>query len=154
MNWFNRKKNIFKQVNQQILYTKNEETLHFLIGAQIVNTIKKELPALFDEELEEKILKESKEAVEHEIKISEWLLDDYHGEDLEKETLAEFIKNRMNISLKQIGFKPLYEINPELKKKFWWFEEELAGTNFVDFFNQRSVDYSKNNKSFQEEDLF
>jgi ribonucleoside-diphosphate reductase beta chain len=154
MNWLNRNKNVLKNVNQQILYTKNEETIHFLVGVKLINTIKEEFPDLFDDELKNLIINQSKDSIEHELKIIEWILQDYNKEDLNKEVLGDFIKYRMNDSLTKIGLEPIFEISQDNKKKFWWFEEEVYANNMVDFFNQRSVDYSKNSKSFDEEDLF
>lgn len=154
MNWLSNNKNIFKTVNQQILYTKSEEQIHFLVGAKIINVIREEYPELFDGDLVEKILKEADEAVKHEIKLCGWILQGYDRPKLNEKVLAEFIKNRMNMSLEMIQFPKLYEIDPDLEKEFIWFEEEVIGSNFVDFFNQRSTDYSRNNQSFTEEDLF
>lgn len=154
VNYLAKSRNILKNVNQQILYTKNEETIHFLTGAKIVNTLREEYPELFDDELKELILKNSKDAIEHEIKIIEWMIGDIDEKSLNKHVLSEFLKNRMNTSLEQIEYPKIYDIDIEAQKKFWWFEEEILATNYVDFFNQRSVDYSKNNKSFGEEDLF
>lgn len=128
--------------------------VHALAGTQIINTLRKEYPDIFDAEMEEKILTEADAAVGHEIDILKWMLEDYSGAGLDIPTCSEMIKFRMNQSLEGSGFKSLYKIDPELKKKFWWFEEELKGTNFVDFFHQHSVDYAKNNASFAEEDLF
>jgi ribonucleoside-diphosphate reductase beta chain len=155
INYFAKSKNILKNVNQQILYTKNEETIHFLVGAKIVNTIREEYPELFDDELVNTILKNAKEGVEHEIKISNWIIGEYDkDDDVSRDVVAELQKFRMNKSLESIHFPKIYDIDIEKQKKFWWFEEEILATNYVDFFNQRSVDYSKNNKSFGEEDLF
>lgn len=154
MNWLNRNKNILKNVNQQILYTKNEETIHFLVGVKLINTLRQEMPELFDEDLEQLILKQSMDSISHELKIIDWILEDYSEHDLNRDLLHDFVKYRMNDSLEKIGYKKLFDISEENKSKFWWFEEEVYANNMVDFFNQRSVDYSKNNKSFDEEDLF
>jgi len=62
INWFARFKNVLKDTDQQVKYTRNEENLHALIGIKIVNTIREEYPDLFDEDLEQKILEEAREA--------------------------------------------------------------------------------------------
>jgi ribonucleoside-diphosphate reductase beta chain len=56
--------------------------------------------------------------------------------------------------MKQIGFKPIFDIDTELLKDALWFEEELHGNNMTDFFHSRPTEYSKKNQSFSEEDLF
>ena len=68
--------------------------------------------------------------------------------------LKEFIKNRINESLDQIGFKPAFEVDKELLESTMWFEEELLGNNMADFFHTRPTEYSKKSQSFSEDDLF
>ena len=68
--------------------------------------------------------------------------------------LKEFIKNRINDSLAQIGFPKAFEPDKKILTKTTWFEEELLGNNMADFFHSRPVEYSKKNQSFDEDDLF
>jgi ribonucleoside-diphosphate reductase beta chain len=154
VNWFARFKNVLKDTDQQVKYTRNEENLHALIGIQIVNTIRKEYPELFDEELEQKIQQEALEAFESEAKIVDWMVNGIKEEGLTAPILKEFIKNRINESLKQINFKPAFEVDKELLKSTTWFDEELLGENATDFFHSRPVGYAKKNQSFSEDDLF
>lgn len=154
ISWFGRYKNLLKDTNKQVEYTSREENLHAMIGMKIINVIRKEHPELFDEELEEKILSESQEAVKHEMKIIEWIVNGYGAEKLNSNILKEFVKNRMNDSLKQIGFKQMFDVDKELLSKTTWFEEQVLGNNSTDFFHSRVTEYSKKSQSFSEEDLF
>jgi ribonucleoside-diphosphate reductase beta chain len=154
INWFARFKNVLKDTDQQVKYTRNEENLHALIGIKIINTIREEYPELFDEELEQKILHEAEEAFKSEAKIIDWMVNGIQEEGLTAPILKEFIKNRINESLKQIGFKTVFEVDKDLLRTTIWFQEELLGNNAVDFFHSRPTDYSKNNQSFSEDDLF
>jgi len=154
VNWFARFKNVLKDTDQQVKYTRNEENLHALIGMKIVNTIREEYPELFDEELEEKIRQEAQEAYKAEAKIVDWMVNGVQQEGLTAEILKEFIKNRINESLAQIGFKSAFEVDKDVLRSTMWFDEELLGNNMSDFFHSRPVDYSKSNQSFSEDDLF
>jgi len=154
VNWFARFKNVLKDTDQQVKYTRNEENLHALIGIQIINTIRKEYPELFDDELEQKIHHEAQEAFESEAKIVDWMVNGIKEEGLSAQIIKEFIKNRINQSLTQIKFKPVFDVDKELLKTTVWFDEELLGNNQTDFFHSRPVDYSKKSQSFDEEDLF
>jgi ribonucleoside-diphosphate reductase beta chain len=51
INWFARFKNVLKDTDQQVKYTRNEENIHALVGTRIINTIREEYPELFDEEV-------------------------------------------------------------------------------------------------------
>jgi ribonucleoside-diphosphate reductase beta chain len=154
INWFSRFKNVLKDTDQQVKYTRNEEQIHGLVGTKIINTIREEYPELFDTELEEKIAHEAKMAFESESEIVDWMVNGINEENLTAPILKEFIKNRINESLKQIKFKPVFEIDKELLGKTKWFEEELIGNNMTDFFHSRPVEYSKKSQSFDESDLF
>ena len=154
INWFARFKNVLKDTDQQVKYTRNEEAIHALVGIKLVNTIREEYPELFDEELENRIVDEAIEAFKSESKIVDWMINGTQEKGLSGEILKEFIKNRINESLKQIGFKTAFEINESLLTDTLWFEEELLGNNMTDFFHSRPVEYAKKNQSFSEEDLF
>jgi ribonucleoside-diphosphate reductase beta chain len=154
INWFARFKNVLKDTDQQVKYTRNEENLHALVGIQIINTIREEYPELFDEELETKILNEAQEAYKAEAKIVDWMVNGIKEEGLDAEVLKEFIKHRINTSLKQIGFKKAFDVDQEKLKVTSWFDEELMGENLTDFFHSRPTGYAKKNKSFDAEDIF
>jgi len=154
INWFARFKNVLKDTDQQVRYTRNEENLHALVGIKLINTARQEYPELFDEELEERILKEAEQAFESEAKIVDWMVNGIKEEGLSAPILKEFIKNRINESLTQIGFKKVFEVDKELIKSTIWFDEELHGNSMTDFFSSRPVEYSKKSQSFSEDDLF
>jgi ribonucleoside-diphosphate reductase beta chain len=154
INWFARFKNVLKDTDQQVKYTRNEENIHALVGIKIINTIRQEYPELFDEELENKIISEAEEAFRSEAKIVDWMINGIQEEGLTAPIVKEFIKNRINESLVQIGFRKAFEIDNDLLTKTKWFQEELLGNNMTDFFHSRPVEYAKKDQSFDESDLF
>lgn len=154
INHFARFKNVMKDTDQQVKYTRNEENIHALVGIKIINTIREEYPDLFDAELEERISSEAQQAFESESKIVDWMINGIEEKSLSAPILKEFIKNRINESLIQIGFKKVFEINEDLLSSTTWFDEELLGNNMTDFFHSRPTEYSKKNQSFGEDDLF
>ena len=154
INWFNTKKNVLKDTNQQVCYTRNEELIHALVGIKIINTIREECPELFDEEFEEKIIQESQEAFKAESKIIDWMVNGIEEEGLSAPILKELIKSRINESLIQIGFPKAFDIDETLIGDTMWFDEQLLGNSMVDFFSSRPVDYAKKNQAFDEDDLF
>lgn len=154
INWFARHKNVLKDTDQQVKYTRNEENIHALVGIKIINTIRNEYPDLFDDELVEKIVSEAKEAFESEAKIIDWMVNGIKEEGLSATILKEFVKNRINESLTQIKFPKAFEVDKEILSSTMWFEEELLGNNMTDFFHSRPTEYSKKNQSFSEDDLF
>jgi len=154
INWFARYRNVLKDTDQQVKYTRNEENIHALVGMKIINTIREESPELFDEELEERIAQEAVCAYKAEGKIVDWMINGIQEDNLSAPIVKEFIKNRINNSLQQIGFKTVFNIDNSLIEPTMWFEEELLGNNMTDFFHSRPVEYSKKNQSFDEADIF
>lgn len=151
--WFGRK-NLLKDTNQQVLYTLKEEDIHAKVGMKLVNQIRAEYPELFDKELEERILHEAEEAFKAEEKIVDWMVNGKEGDYLSAPILKEFIKNRINDSLIEIGYPKVFDVDSELLKKAEWFDEIAYGNNQIDFFHSRPTEYSKKNQSFDEDDLF
>lgn len=154
INWFARFKNVLKDTDQQVKYTRNEEQIHALVGIKLINTIREEYPDLFDKELEDKIISEAEDAFKSESKIVDWMVNGIQEEGLTAVILKEFIKNRINESLTQIGFRKAFEVDKEILKETKWFTEELLGNNMTDFFHQKPTEYSKKDQCFDESELF
>src|SRR5210317_549056 len=154
INWFSRYRNVLKDTDQQVKYTRNEEMIHALAGMKIINTIREEYPEFFDQELEDRILHEAEQAYKAEAKIIDWMVNGIQEEGLSAPILKEFIKNRINESLEGIGFPKLFEVDQEILSSTSWFEEELLGNNATDFFHSRPVEYSKKSQTFSAEELF
>ncbi len=152
--WFGRYKNLLKDVNKQVEYTSREEDLHAKVGIKIINVLKKEYPELFDDELKEKILYEAEQAVKYECEIVDWLLGSFRHEKLNPQLVKEFVKSRMNDSLKSIGYKKIFAVDKENLKNADWFKEQLYGNNQTDFFHSRPTEYGKSGQSFDPNDLF
>ncbi len=154
INWFNRYRNVLKDTGQQVKYTRNEENLHALAGIRIINAIREEHPDLFDDELKERIATEAQDAFVAESHIVDWMVNGFDEKGLSAPILKEFIKNRINDSLEQIGFDSVFDVDISLLEDTMWFEEELMGNNATDFFHSRPVEYSKNSQTFDAADLF
>lgn len=152
--WFGRYRNLLKDTNKQVEYTSREEDLHAKVGIKIINVLRKEYPEIFDEELKDKVLYESEQAVKYECEIIDWIINGFEHEKLNSALLKEFVKDRMNKSLKEIGYKKIFDVDKKLLKETDWFDESLLGNNMTDFFNSRPTEYSKKNKCFDESELF
>lgn len=152
--WFGRYKNVLKDTNQQVLYTKNEELIHAQIGTKLVNVIRQEYPELFDADLRDRVLHEAQEAFTAEAAIIDWILGNYRGTRIDSDILKEYVKQRINDSLEGIGYPPIYTIDQNLYRDFEWMQEEVLGNSMTDFFFKRPTEYSKNSKVYAEEDMF
>lgn len=154
ISWLNRERSLLKDTAQQIQYTRQEEQIHALVGIKLINTLREEYPDLFDEELETMITAEARSAFDAECAIVDWMVGDYNKPGLNAECLKEYIKNRLNDSLKQCGFNKPFKVNYERLAPTRWMDEETTGNTQTDFFHKRPVEYTKKARSFSEEDLF
>jgi ribonucleoside-diphosphate reductase beta chain len=154
INWFNRYENVLKDTAQQVAYTSREENIHGLVGTKIVNVLREEYPELFNDDLPERLKEEAQCAFEAESKIIDWIIGDYNKENINSDILKEFIKNRLNESLEQIGFEKIFDVDKDKINLTIWFDEDVLGNSATDFFFKRPVEYSKKDKSFDEDDLF
>lgn len=151
---FNKYRNLFKGISNAVEATSKEEQIHGLFGIDIINIIKSEHPERFDEKYYEKIRKHCKEAFEAESAIVDWIFEQGELDFLPKNIIKEFIKNRLNNSLKSIGLEPLFEIDQNLVQQTDRFDDEVIATKHVDFFNKRSINYNKRSQSITSDDLF
>lgn len=151
---FNKHRNIFKGISNAVEATSKEEQIHGLFGIEIINIIKKEHPEWFDAELNERVYEACRKAYKAEEKVLNWILEKGELDFLPRQTILEFIKNRLNNSLASIGLDRIFEINEPEVQKTDWFDEEIVTTKHGDFFVKRSINYNKRSKSITGDDLF
>jgi ribonucleoside-diphosphate reductase beta chain len=151
---FNKHKNVLKGMSNAVEATSKEENIHAEFGFDLVNLIKKENPSWWTDGLVQDLINATMEAYEAESEIVDWIFEKGDMEFLTKEETMEFIKHRFNISLNSIGIDKVFDVNPKLLETTEWFDDEILTTKHTDFFNKRSINYSKKSKSITLNDLF
>jgi ribonucleoside-diphosphate reductase beta chain len=151
---FNKYKNLFKGISNAVEATSKEEQIHGLFGIDIINIIKQEHPEWFDAEFEEEVIKICEEAFESEKQVVEWIFEKGELEFISKDVVLEFIKQRFNNSLHSIGIRKIFPTDEALLQESDWFYDEVIATKHGDFFNKKSINYNKKNKSITSDDLF
>lgn len=151
---FNKHKNVLKGISNVVEATSKEEDIHAKFGFDLVNVIKKENPNWWTPELVEDIIDATMDAYDSEADVIDWIFEKGDLDFLTKEQTLEFIKDRFNRSLNNIGINSIFEIDSEILKSTEWFDDEILTTKHTDFFHKRSINYSKKSKSITEDDLF
>ena len=151
---FNKYSNLFSGISNVIEATSKEEQLHGEFGVDLINTIREEKPKWFDDDLANDIYELVKEAYNSEHELLDWIFEDGELDFMPRYTVQEFIKNRLNNSLEAIGLERIFEVDEEEVKKTDWFDDEVIATKHVDFFEKRSVNYTKRSRSITADDLF
>ena len=151
---FNKHKNVLKGMSNAVEATSKEENIHAEFGFDLINLIKKENPSWWTNELIEDLIDATHDAYEAERDIIEWIFEKGDLDFLSKTQTLEFIKHRFNTSLNNIGIDNIFEVNQSLLETTEWFDDEILTTKHTDFFNKRSINYSKKSKSITMNDLF
>jgi ribonucleoside-diphosphate reductase beta chain len=151
---FTRFKGYLKNVSNIIAWTSIDEQIHANGGIYLINKIREEQPDLLTQSDIEAIYDLVDESIEMESNILDWIFEQGELDKISKKNLLDFMKYRVDDSLKKIGMKTRYNITPEDYKPMIWFEEEVFANSMDDFFAKRPVDYTKHDKSITANDLF
>lgn len=151
---FNKYKNLFRGISNVIEATSKEEQIHGLFGVELINIIREEHPEWFDNKMKTIVYEACKEAYRSEEIVIDWIFEKGELDFLPKATVKEFVKNRLNNSLVNIGYNPIFDVNEEIVEQTDWFDDEIVATKHVDFFVKRSINYTKRTRSITSDDLF
>lgn len=143
-----------KNTSNIIAWTSKDEQLHANAGIYIFNQIIKENPEWFNEDFKNIIYDTAKASIVQEAKILDWIFEAGELEYVTKDQLLNFMKNRVNMSLKEINLDEIFDVDAETLSEMKWFDEEVFANTLDDFFAKRPVDYSKHNQAFTAADLF
>ena len=151
---FTRFKGYMKNVSNIVAWTSVDEQIHANGGIYIVNKIREEFPDFFDADTIKLIRETVVESIEVERKILDWIFIEGDIDVINRKDLLNFMKFRVDESMKQIGFDTIFNISHAEYLPTSWFEEEVFANSMDDFFAKRPVDYTKHDKSITADDLF
>jgi len=151
---FTRFQGYMKNVSNIIAWTSVDEQIHANGGIYLINKIREEQPDLLTDADIEDIYDLVDESIEMESNILDWIFEQGELNKVSKKNLLDFMKYRVDDSLKKIGVKTRYNVSPEDYRPMVWFEEEVFANSMDDFFAKRPVDYTKHDKSITANDLF
>lgn len=143
---FNKYKNqTLSNFSTVVSATGREENLHGQFGAELIKIIAKENPEWFDEEMEQKIRGSVRKAYKAEVEVLEWIFAKGELNFMPKKVVTEYLKNRFNHSLEQIGYEKEYEIDEKLLEKTEFFDNSVKCSISFDFFKDKSSEYAQKN---------
>jgi ribonucleoside-diphosphate reductase beta chain len=146
-------RNKLKGIGQQMKWSVRDESLHSKMGCQLFRHMCQEYPELL-EDSRDAIQKASKLIIELESKFIDKMFELGDLENLKKEDLKEFIKDRTNQKLQELGYEPIHEFDKKKAENLEWFYHLTGGLTHTDFFAIRPTDYSKANEGEDWDDLF
>jgi len=154
MTAFDKYEKKFKGISNAVEATSKEEQIHGLFGVDLINTIQEENPELFGDDFDNQVQEACEKAYEAEMKILDWIFSEGELDFLPRKYIDEFLKDRFNQSLDNVGVDSVFETEDSLLEETRWFDEDIMMTKHNDFFAKRSTTYNKHTKSVTTEDMF
>ena len=137
-------RNLMKGTGQIVAWSVRDESLHSKAGCWLYRTLLEENPQLDTPQMTQAIYDACELSVNLEYNFIDKAFEMGDIEGLTKEQLKNFIKERANQKLVELGYKPLYnDIDPNLLKQMEWFGHLTSGVEHQDFFAGRVTTYSK-----------
>lgn len=143
--------NKLKGVGQIVEWSIRDESLHSEAGCWLFRTLIKENPKLKTPELETAINEAALLSLQLELDFIDKVYELGDLESCTKYDLQNFIKNRVNTKLGDLGYKPIIDnIDMNAVKRMKWFDHLSGGKQHTDFFASRVTNYSKGHMEWNE----
>jgi ribonucleoside-diphosphate reductase beta chain len=136
--------NKMKGVGQIIAFSIKDESLHSEAGCWLFNTLIKEYPEIWTDELKKDIYEAARLTVQLEDDFIDKAFEFGEIEGINPHDMKAFIRHRCNTKLTDIGLKPNWRnIDKDALARMSWFDILSGGVSHSDFFASRVSDYSK-----------
>jgi ribonucleoside-diphosphate reductase beta chain len=137
-------RNLMKGTGQIVEWSVRDESLHSKAGCWLFKTLIAENPELDTPQLRNSIVEACELSVQLEFDFIDKAFEMGDIENLSKVQLKNFIKQRANEKMVELGYSAIYnDIDPNLLRQMEWFGHLTSGKTQQDFFAGRVTSYSK-----------
>jgi ribonucleoside-diphosphate reductase beta chain len=144
-------RNKLKGVGQIVEWSIRDESMHSEAGCWLFRTLIEENPYLKTKELETAINEAALLSLKLELDFIDKVFELGDLEGCSKYDLQNFIKNRVNTKLGDLGYNPIItDIDLTAVERMKWFDHLSAGKQHTDFFANRVTNYSKGTMTWDE----
>ena len=148
-------RNKLKGVGQIVEWSIRDESMHSEAGCWLFRTLIKENKNLKTPELEAAINEAALLSLQLELDFIDKVYELGDLEGCSKYNLTNFIKNRVNTKLGDLGYNPIIgDIDMTAVNEMKWFDSLSAGKQHTDFFANRVTNYSKGHLEWDAATLF
>ena len=148
-------RNKLKGVGQIVEWSIRDESMHSEAGCWLFRTLIKENPRLKTPELEASINEAALLSLQLELDFIEKVYELGDLEGCSKYNLTNFIKNRVNTKLGDLGYNPIVgDVDMTAVNEMKWFDALSGGKQHTDFFANRVTNYSKGHLEWDAATLF
>ncbi|MAB66945.1 MAG: ribonucleotide-diphosphate reductase subunit beta [Bacteroidetes bacterium] len=148
-------RNKLKGVGQIVEWSIRDESMHSEAGCWLFRTLLEENPHLKTPELEASINEAALLSLQLELDFIDKVYELGDLEGCSKYDLQNFIKNRVNTKLSDLGYRPIIlDVDMTSVKNMKWFDSLSAGKQHTDFFANRVTNYSKGHLEWDSTSIF
>lgn len=148
-------RNKLKGVGQIVEWSIRDESMHSEAGCWLFRTLIKENPRLKTPELEASINEAALLSLQLELDFIDKVYELGDLEGCSKYNLTNFIKNRVNTKLGDLGYNPIVgDVDMTAVNEMKWFDALSAGKQHTDFFANIVTNYSKGHLEWDAATLF
>ena len=137
-------KNLLNNVCRGINFSVRDENLHSEAGAWTFKKVLNE--AIYTDQqykdLLQRIDKAADHIFDHEVRIIDMIFEEGDIPGLDKDSMQEFVKSRINLCLSNLGLEDKYVVDENPIEE--WFYAGINSTQFGDFFNGIQSEYNRN----------
>ncbi|WP_103327701.1 ribonucleotide-diphosphate reductase subunit beta [Bacteroidetes bacterium endosymbiont of Geopemphigus sp.] len=148
-----RRSNRLKGIGQQMIFSIRDESLHSEAGCKIFRVLCGENPDLLIS-IEKLIYEGIELALNNEFIFIDRIFEKGDLLTVSKAQLKNFMKDRANRKLLELGLNEKYEVDHDLLEEMSWFYITVSGEQQTDFFDNRETGYSKPNTDWNTANLF
>ena len=132
---------------QMIRFIQRDEVTHLTLFKNMINTLRKERPDLFTEQLKAEVVEMFEEAVELEVRWGQYITQ---GQilGLTDSIVEQYIKYLADDRLESVGFEKLYNVTNPIK---WVDDFAKFNDQKTNFFEGTVTNYSKGSLSFDDD---
>lgn len=140
-------------IGQQMMWSCRDESLHSEAGCKLFRELVKENPHINTKHFQDKIKSTFDEFLTVELNYLDSIFEDCTLSTITKEELKEFIYDRANRKLIELGIESenRYEVDKKTLSRLDWFYPMISGTQSTDFFKNKETQYSKANEDWNDE---
>lgn len=139
-----RKSNRLKGIGQQMIFSIRDESLHSEAGCKLFRVLCEENYGLLSS-IENSIYEGIELALKNEFTFINHIFRRGNLKTISKEQLLNFMKDRANRKLIELGLIQKYQTKSLLLDEMNWFYLTVSGEQQTDFFDNRETGYSKPN---------
>jgi len=135
------RENLMKGVGQIVSFSVRDEDLHSTAGCWLFNQLCEE-----NEELRTRVEPIIKSAAKTVYSLEKQFIDNLFNDEsirtLSPFDLKQFIKHRINMKMKELGYDVVFSVDTDAVTRMSWFDALSSGKEFSDFFASSPSDYT------------